>query len=172
MNRIGRRIRLNQVLAVVVLAAVPWAGAVVAVAQRLTTLEFRLIDDQNNPSQAQHCGKVPAGDELYRLRDGSAILLKRDLVAAGDEVAEAVAMTTSDGPSVYIRLDARGAASMLTATRQNLGHRLAVLYNGRVISADVIRGVFGPQYQITVLTIAETGAITMRFVAAAAHSSR
>lgn len=68
--------------------------------ERPPTLEFHMVDE------AQQSGKVPPGDKLYQQRDGTAILLKGDAVASGDEVAEAIAVTTADGPTVYIRLDA------------------------------------------------------------------
>jgi beta-lactamase regulating signal transducer with metallopeptidase domain len=154
---------MSAVLVMVVLAAVPWAGTMAPAAQRPTTLEFHLVDEQNNPSQAQQSGKVPAGDRLYQLRDGSAILLKRDVVATGDEVAEAIALTTQEGPAVDIRLDARGAASMLRTTRENLGHRLAVVYNGQVINHALIRGVFGGRFEVTGLTAAEASALAVQF---------
>ena len=135
----------------------------VPVAQRPATLEFRLVDEQNNPLQAQQSGKVPLGDKLYQLRDGSVILLKQDVVATGDEVAEAIATTTQAGPTVDIRLDARGAASMLRATQENLGRSMAVVYNGQVINHAVIRGVFSARFQVTGLTAAEASALAMQF---------
>ena len=147
------------------LGSVALAGAMVHVHERPPTLEFHLVDE------AQHSGKVPPSDKLYQLPDGSAILLKRDVVASGDEVAEAIATTTPEGPAVYIRLDARGAASMLATTSQNLGHRLAVVYNGRVINAAVIQGVFGARMEVADLTTAETRAISMHFGATAGTPS-
>lgn len=147
------------------LGSVTWAGVVVPEHERPPTLEFHLVDE------AQQSGKVPLGDKLYRLSDGSAILLKGDAVASGDEVAEAIATTTPKGPAVYIRLDARGAASMLATTRQNLGHRLAVVYSGRVISAAVIQGVFGARFEVADVTTAEARAIAMHFGETTRHGN-
>ncbi len=162
-GRLRKVLLMSAVLVIVVLAAVPWAGAMVPVAQRPATLEFRLVDEQNNPLQAQQSGKVPIGDKLYQVRDGSVILLKRDVVATGDEVAEAIATTTQAGPTVDIRLDARGAASMLRATQENLGHSMAVVYNGQVINHAVIRGVFSARFQVTGLTAAQARTLAMQF---------
>lgn len=120
---------------------------------------------------AQQSGKVPPGDKLYQLPDGSTILLKGDVVASGDEIAKAIATTTPEGPAVYIRMDARGAAAMLATTRQNLGHRLAVVYNGRVISAAVIQGMFGARFEVANLTKAEARAIAIHFGATAGHGN-
>lgn len=52
---------------------------------------------------------------------------------------------------------------MLSTTRENLGHRLAVVYNGQVINDSVIRGVFGGQFQVTGLTAAEAQSLAMQF---------
>lgn len=147
------------------LVSIAWAGAMVQAQKRPQTLEFHLVDE------AQHSGKVPPVDKLYQLPDGSAILLKRYVVASGDEVAEAVVATTPEGPAISIRLDARGAASMLATTRRNLGHRLAVVYDGRVISAAVIQGVFGARFEVAGLTTAEARAIAVHFGATAEASS-
>ncbi|HTT05342.1 MAG TPA: protein translocase subunit SecD [Steroidobacteraceae bacterium] len=139
---------------------------------KVATLEFHLVDEQANPFQAQQTNQVPLGDKLYKMQDGTPILLKRDVVATGDELTQATSTTGQDGPEVDIRLDARGAASMLRTTRQNVGHRLAVVYIERnrqqvivgthkvdretvsqqVINDATIRGVFGPQFSVTGLT--------------------
>jgi len=163
LGRLRKVLLMSAVLVIILLAAVPWAGAMVPVAQRPATLEFRLVDEQNNPMRAQQSGKVPIGDKLYQLRDGSVMLLKRDVVATGDEVAEAIATTTQAGPTVDIRLNSRGAASMLRATQKNLGHSMAVVYNGQVINHAVIRGVFSTRFQVTGLTAAEARALAMQF---------
>jgi preprotein translocase subunit SecD len=148
---------------------------------KVATLEFHLVDEQGSPFQAQQSGQVPLGDKLYKEKDGSPILLKRDIVVTGDELTQAISTTTQDGPTVSIRLDARGAASMLRTTRQNVGHRLAVVYiersrqqvlvNGKkvdrenvseqVISDAVIRGVFGPQFDVTGLSQAEANDLAL-----------
>jgi hypothetical protein len=166
LGRPWRTLLISVMLVVVALAAVPWAGAVGTTGpaeQRPTTLEFHLVDEQHNSSKAQQNAKVPPGDKVYQLRDGSAILLKREAIATSDEVAEATVMTTPEGPGVDIRLDARGAASMLSTTRENVGHELAVVYNGRVISHALIRGMFGGRFQVTGLTEAEASALAMQF---------
>lgn len=155
---------MSAVLMTVVLAA--WAGAMAQVAQRPALLEFHLVDDQNNPVRAQQSGAVPSGDKLYKEQDGTPILLRREAVATSDEITNIVAATTQDGPAIDIRLDARGAASMLSTTRANLGHELATMYNGQVINHAVIQGIFGRRFQVTGLTVAEAHAIAMRFTRA------
>ncbi|HEY2418042.1 MAG TPA: protein translocase subunit SecD [Steroidobacteraceae bacterium] len=142
---------------------------------KVATLEFRLVDTQNNPVQAQQTGHAPLGSKLYKRKDGSPILLKRDVVVTGDELTQATSTTSPEGPAVSIKLDARGADSMQRTTRLNLNKPLAVVYieksrrqvdlNGQkveretttetVINVATIRGVFGPQFEVTGLTIGE-----------------
>ncbi len=142
---------------------------------KVATLEFRLVDMNANPIEAQATGRVPLGDKLYKMKDGTPILLKREVIATGDELTQAIATTGQEGPEVNVRLDARGADSMLRTTRQNVGRQMAVVYieksrqqvtiNGQkedrettsetVINAATIKGVFGPQFEVTGLTAGE-----------------
>lgn len=142
---------------------------------KVATLEFRLVDTQNSPVQAEQSGRAPLGSKLYKRKEGSPILLKRDVVVTGDELTQATSTTSQEGPAVSIKLDARGAESMQRTTRLNIGKPLAVVYieksrrqvelNGQkveretttetVINVATIRGVFGPQFEVTGLTIAE-----------------
>jgi preprotein translocase subunit SecD len=142
---------------------------------KVATLEFRLVDTQNSPAQAEQSGRAPLGSKLYKRKEGTPILLKRDVVVTGDELTQATSTTSQEGPAVSIKLDARGAESMQRTTRLNVGKPLAVVYieksrkqvdlNGQkveretttetVINVATIRGVFGPQFEVTGLAVAE-----------------
>jgi preprotein translocase subunit SecD len=142
---------------------------------KVATLEFRLVDTQGNPMQAEQAGRAPLGTRLYKMQDGTPILLKREVVVTGDELTSATSTSSTEGPAVSIRLDARGAESMLRTTRLNVGKRMAVVYieksrrqveiggqkverdtsSEKVISAPTIRGVFGPQFEVTGLNVGE-----------------
>jgi preprotein translocase subunit SecD len=142
---------------------------------KVATLELRLADTQNNALQAEQSGHAPLGTKLYKREDGSPILLKREVIVTGDELTSATSATSTEGPAVSIKLDARGAESMLRTTRLNVGKPMAVVYieksrrqvevNGqkvdrdtsseKVINVATIRGVFGPQFQVTGLTSGE-----------------
>lgn len=143
--------------------AVPRVQAIVPITQQPTTLEFRLVDEQNNPSQAHQSGNVPTGGKVYRRRDGSAILLERDAVVTSDEITDVTEDTRQQDPTVFVQLDARGAASMRRATSENIGHRMAVVYSGTVINDAVIRGVFGADFQLGGLATEEARALVRRF---------
>ncbi|HXI67912.1 MAG TPA: hypothetical protein VNH41_08245, partial [Steroidobacteraceae bacterium] len=88
---------------------------------RVATLEFRLEDMQNNAYEAQQTGRVPLGSKLYtHTRIGRPVLLKREVIATGDQLTNATSGQSQEGPAVNIRLDARAGDAMLRTTRANL----------------------------------------------------
>jgi preprotein translocase subunit SecD len=142
---------------------------------KVATLELRLADTQNNAIQAAQSGHAPLGTKLYKREDGSPILLKREVIVTGDQLTSATSTTSTEGPAVSIKLDARGADSMLRTTRLNVGKPMAVVYieksrrqvevdgqkvdrdstSEKVINVATIRGVFGPQFNVTGLSSGE-----------------
>jgi len=143
---------------------------------RVATLEFRLEDMQNNAAEAQQTGRVPLGSKLYtNTRFGRPVLLKREVIATGDQLTNAIASQSQEGPAVNVKLDARAGDNMLKTTRQNLNKRMAVVLiekrretsevNGRTVTRDLtdeqvindatIRGIFSNNFQITGLTAGE-----------------
>ncbi|MDY6945739.1 MAG: protein translocase subunit SecD [Pseudomonadota bacterium] len=92
------------------------------------TLEFRLVDESNNPYEAQQTKRVPIGSKLLNSRDGRPILVKRDIIATGEQLSDASSGFSEGSPQVNITLDARGGKSMMEATRDNVGKRMAVVY--------------------------------------------
>jgi preprotein translocase subunit SecD len=143
---------------------------------RVATLEFRLEDMQNNAFEAMQTGRVPLGSKLYtNTRMGRPVLLKREVIATGDQLTNATSGQSQEGPAVNVRLDARAGENMLRTTRANLNKRMAVVLiekrretheeNGRKVSREVtdeqvisdatIRGVFGNTFQITGLGAGE-----------------
>jgi preprotein translocase subunit SecD len=141
------------------------------------TLEFRLVCEGQNAFDAQARGRAPLGCELFLDRVGAPVLLRRATIVTGDQLVDASQgfdqQTAS--PAVFVRLDSRGADSMLMTTRENLNKPMAVVFveqrretveqNGepvevtrvdkQVISIATIRGVFSSNFQITGLDIVE-----------------
>lgn len=136
------------------------------------TLEFRLVDETGDAYEAQRTGRVPLTSRLYTRRDNNApVLLKREIIASGDQLTDATSGFSQGEPSVNVRLDARAGAQMLKTTQENLGRPMAVVFIERrrlaegerclgvregnncteeeVISVATIRGVFSSQFQIT-----------------------
>jgi preprotein translocase subunit SecD len=143
---------------------------------RVATLEFRLEDMQNNAVEAAQLGRAPLGSKLYvHTRLGRPILLKREIIATGDQLTNATTGQSQEGPAVNIRLDQRAGESMLRTTRANLNKRMAVVLiekrpesvevDGKkvvrevtdedVINDATIRGVFANSFEITGLQAGE-----------------
>ncbi|MGH8177325.1 MAG: protein translocase subunit SecD, partial [Steroidobacter sp.] len=141
------------------------------------TVEFRLVDEANNPYEAETSKRVPIGSRLYRDDEGRPILLKRDIIATGEQLTDAGSGFSEGAPEVNVTLDARGGNEMLKATRDNVGRRMAVVYietkhladgetckgtrsgqtciEERVISAATIQSVLSSRFRITGLQAAE-----------------
>ena len=135
------------------------------------TVEYRGVDEQNDPFEAQRTGRIPPQSLLYFMRDGTPILLSRTVIASGDNLINAQAGFDSQtgSPNVVVSLDGPGARRMLEHTTQNVGNRMAVVFiehrpevreeNGveihstrrveEVISAAVTREPFGGRFQTT-----------------------
>jgi preprotein translocase subunit SecD len=143
---------------------------------RVATLEFRLEDMQHNPVEAAQTGRVPLGSKLYtHTRFGHPVLLKREVIATGDQLTNATTSQSQEGPAVNVRLDARAGENMLRTTRANLNKRMAVVLidkrretsevegkkvghevtDEEVINDATIRGVFSNNFQITGLQAGE-----------------
>jgi preprotein translocase subunit SecD len=141
------------------------------------TLEFRLVDDQNDALEAERLGRAPLGSKLYKTRQGGPVLLKRDIIVSGEQLVDASSGFSEGQPAVFVKLDARGASEMLQTTRENLGRPMAVVFiekkrlkpeepcggvrsgaectEEEVISVATIQGVFSSNFQITGLLAGE-----------------
>jgi preprotein translocase subunit SecD len=143
---------------------------------RVATLEFRLEDMTNSAFEAMSSGHAPLGSKLYtNTRFGRPILLKREIIATGDQLTSATATQSQEGPVVAIKLDSRAGDAMLKTTRANLKKRMAVVLiekkretsdvNGKKVSRDVtdeqvindatIQGIFSNNFQISGLSAGE-----------------
>ncbi|MDX1460018.1 MAG: protein translocase subunit SecD [Xanthomonadales bacterium] len=123
------------------------------------TLEYRAVDEVNDPFGAAASGRIPPDSRLYNF-EGQPILLKKRLIVSGDQLIGASAGfdPQSNSPMVSVTLDGAGASRMLDFTRENVGNRMAVVYieqkpGGQkvedVISVAVVREPFGKRFQTT-----------------------
>jgi preprotein translocase subunit SecD len=140
---------------------------------KITQLEFRLTDTVNNVQEAVLKGRAPLGSRIYYHREENGVkrptLLKREVIATGDQLVDAKTTVTQDGPGVSIRLNAQAGDEMLRATQANIGKPMGVVLiertrqkavvDGKEVERDVttqevineatIRGVFSNQFNIT-----------------------
>jgi preprotein translocase subunit SecD len=141
---------------------------------KVATLEFRLEDSQNSAVEAKQRGRAPLGSKLYDM-DGRAVLLKRELIATGDQLTNATSTAGNEGPEVNVTLNGQGGDSMLRNTRLNVKKRMAVVYieksretrtvdgqktthdvtTEKIISLATIQSVLSNQFRITGLTAVE-----------------
>ena len=134
------------------------------------TLEYRAVDYEHDVQEAV-AGKVPAGSRLYYERNGKPVLLKKAVIATGNQITNASSgLDQQNGsPMVNVSLDAKGGNSMLKFTKANVGKPMAVVFienktetslvDGvpvkttknmeEVISVATIRGVFSNRFQTT-----------------------
>ena len=137
------------------------------------TVEFRLVDWENDAFAADRTGRPPLGSLLRYRRDGTPTLLRRDLIVSGDQLTDATFIYSQGQPAVNVRLNSQGGSRMLETTQANLNRPMAVLYieekpelierddgtqiirNTRdetVINEATIRGIFSTNFQITGVT--------------------
>jgi preprotein translocase subunit SecD len=105
-------------------------------------LEFHLVDENATPAQAE-AGGAP-GAEVLPLQDRlgggpTQLVVYRSVVVGGDRLVDAQPTFSEGRPVVNFRFDAVGAKRFGDATRANVGHRLAIVLDGKVISAPVVR---------------------------------
>lgn len=135
------------------------------------TLQFYLVDEENDPEVAKQTGVIPIGSKLYMM-DSSPILLKRQAVLSGDSITSATSSFDQQtaGPAVQIQLGGGGEALFTRVTRENIGKHMAIVFveskteidpitnepvttkEERIISAPVIQSALGTNFQITGLT--------------------
>ena len=137
------------------------------------TLQFHLVDQENDAQIAKQTGAVPMGSKLFMM-DGRPILLKRQVVLSGDSITSAVSSFDQQTatPAVLIQLGGGGESFFTKITRDNIGKRMAIVFvetktdteesggkttrvthrEERVISAPVIQNALGNNFQITGLT--------------------
>ncbi len=111
-------------------------------------LEFKLVDE--SARGASKPSEVPAGSELRQMdrRDRQSgrvvsepIVLKKRTLMTGETITDARMRRDSQmgEPIVLVKFDGRGTRQFGDITRANVGKRLAILLDGRVRSAPVIK---------------------------------
>jgi preprotein translocase subunit SecD len=131
------------------------------------TLEFRLVDTAGDGPGSRH----------YPGRAGiSGQLLKREVIASGDQIVDAESGFSEGQPAVFINLDSAGGARMLENTRANLNKPMATVFietrretvdkpdgtvgyrtirTEEIINTATIRGVFKNSFRTTGLSAGE-----------------
>lgn len=131
------------------------------------TLEFRMVDTAgDSPGSRRYSGRNGATGQL----------LKRQVIASGDQIVNAESGFSEGQPAVFITLDSAGGARMLANTRANLNKPMATVFietrretienpdgtvgyrtirTEEIINTATIRGVFKNRFVTTGLSAGE-----------------
>lgn len=129
------------------------------------TVEFRLVDQSGTePGSRRYQGRSPV----------LAQVLKRQVIASGDQIVDASAGFAEGQPQVNITLDSAGGENMLRTTMENVGKPMSTVFietrreavpgqpgefrrivRNEIISTATIQGVFKDRFRITGLTPGE-----------------
>ena len=138
---------------------------------KVATLEYRLVDYR----PLLPGGRAPIGAKLYKDREGRPVLLKREVIATGDQLTNAVASTGDSGPEINVTLNSAGGDEMARVSRANLKKDMAVVFieirretveiNGKPVTRDIkdetvisvatIQSPLGNRFRTTGLTMSE-----------------
>lgn len=104
-------------------------------------LEFKLVSDNMQLLKKAREGEVPEGYELKTDPQGKDILVGEEAVLTGDALVDAVVRFDQrfNEPYVGITFNKKGAREFAKITGENIGRRLAIVLDGVVQSAPVIR---------------------------------
>ena len=118
---------------------------------RTATLEVRLVNTSTEALAAlSGGGPVPFGSERYLEKDGSPIIVFRQVILTGDNLTDAQPGFSGENQgeaAVHLTLDAKGARIFRDVTRENINKRMAIILfekgRGEVVTAPVIRSEIG-----------------------------
>lgn len=119
-----------------------------AVIGKTAMLEFKLVDEEH-PVEEALAGRIPEGSVLLHgiIRDRETgrvrkipYLLKEPTLLTGDALSDArVAFDQFNRPYISLKFTSWGAKEFERITGENVGKRLAIILDGTVYSAPVIR---------------------------------
>ena len=157
---------------VVQLPGVSNPNQVMEIIKATATIEFRLVDT---------AGDEP-GSRLYPGRGTEpAVMLKRQVIASGDQIIDASSGFSEGQPAVFITLDSAGGENMLATTMENLGKPMSTVYieservteivdgeevtrtykTEEVVNTATIQGVFKNSFRITGLNPGEAAEVAL-----------
>lgn len=141
------------------------------------TLEFRLVDESNDPFQAAQTGRTPLNSLLFFNRENQPWLLQRQIIITGDSITDASSGIDSQSgqPAVFITLDGTGSRRFEDVTGVNIGRLLAVVFietqtEISEVDGEMVRESFTTEEVINVATIRDR--LSRRFMITGLDSSQ
>ena len=108
---------------------------------KTASLNFRMVDE-STPVEDALRGRVPPGSELLYEPSGEGrvpLVVRKRVAVSGENLVDAQPTFQQGQPVVSIRFDAAGGRKFGQLTTENVGKRFAIVLDGEVISAPVIR---------------------------------
>lgn len=107
-------------------------------------IEFKLVSSDAEKLKSAVARDVPDGYELKRsLNDDEPLLLEKESLLTGDAIENASVVFDRDeqfnSPTVSGKFNREGAKKFAEITAANIGRRIAILVDGEVLSAPVVR---------------------------------
>ena len=127
------------------------------------TLEFRLTKGSPDDWTASETIGTNTVSEsiLYRHKNGSPVLLSRNVIASGKDIegANSGFDSQTNQPAVFVNLSSFGASKMLETTSRNIGNTMAAVFveqdKSEIINVATIREAFSKRFQITGIDMQE-----------------
>ncbi len=125
-------------------------GNILRLIRQTAFLEFKLVEDDLEKISKALEGNIPEGYELKYYED-KPLLLEKEAAVTGVDLSMAQSSFDSNMlPFVSLNFNRSGAKKFARITRENIGKRLAIVLDGIVKSAPVIRdSITGGNAQIT-----------------------
>ncbi|HTZ78670.1 MAG TPA: protein translocase subunit SecD [Stellaceae bacterium] len=109
-------------------------------------MTFQLVDTSVTADEARH-GRLPPGDDILPGAEDprhpgapkQEYVVQRRVMVSGDSLTDAQATFQNSEPVVSFKFDSNGARRFGEATKANVGKPFAIVLDGKVISAPVIR---------------------------------
>jgi len=106
-------------------------------------LEFRMVDPGANAQQVVETKQVPLDDELLYSKDTPPVpyVIRKQVLVSGENLVDSQPGfdQRTNEPIVTFRFDSTGAKRFARATQENVGLPFAIILDGKVVSAPVIR---------------------------------
>ncbi|MFQ6370402.1 protein translocase subunit SecD [Shewanella sp. YIC-542] len=92
------------------------------------SIEFHMVDQKTDLAAAK-AGRVPAGSEVYKRREGGEVVMYKEVMLTGDHITGAQpSFDQYSRPQVSINLDAKGGSIFSDVTKDNIGKPMATLF--------------------------------------------
>ncbi|MDY6407225.1 MAG: protein translocase subunit SecD [Pseudomonadota bacterium] len=120
-----------------------------AIMGKTAKMTFHLVDEDTSPQAAQ-MGKLSPDSMLAQSEEGGYLVLKRAVIVGGEQLSTAkMSFGESGAPVVHFEFKPAGAKKFGKATSENKHRRLAIVLDGKVISAPYIQAAISNSGIIT-----------------------